>query len=136
MSALYLADFCSEFGETKSIDLIPNGSNIPVTRENRLAYIYRVSHFRLTRQIRAQSTAFFEGLSSVLAPRWLRMFDQRELQILLGGADAPVDVADLRANTLYGGAGYGDDEPTIVMFWKVWLLVLRINAFPVLTEFF
>lgn len=62
----------TEFGVTKTIDLIPNGSNVPVTRENRLQYIYLVSHYRLTKQIKAQSMAFFEGLSDLIDPRWLQ----------------------------------------------------------------
>ena len=61
-----------EFGVTKSVDLIPNGSNIPVTRENRLQYIYLVAHYRLTKQIKKQSAAFFEGLSEMIDPKWLR----------------------------------------------------------------
>lgn len=61
----------SEFGQTKSINLIPNGSNIAVTRENRLRYIYLVANYRLTRQIKRQSDAFFEGLSDIIDPKWL-----------------------------------------------------------------
>ena len=46
------------------------------------------------------------------------MFNQQELQILLGGVNAPVDLQDLRNHTLYGGL-YGDGESTIEAFWKV-----------------
>jgi len=46
------------------------------------------------------------------------MFDQQEIQILLGGVNAPIDVDELRAHTNYGGL-YNDKEPTIVAFWKV-----------------
>ncbi|TFY75116.1 hypothetical protein EWM64_g8895 [Hericium alpestre] len=113
-----LAHLFVEFGVSKTVDLCPNGSNIPVTRENRLAYIYRMSHYRLTKQIRLQSQAFFEGLSEMIDPKWLRMFNQQELQILLGGVNAPIDVEDLRANTVYGGL-YDNDHPTIVAFWNV-----------------
>jgi ubiquitin-protein ligase E3 C len=108
----------SEFGDVRTIDLLPDGANIPVTRENRLQYIYLIAHFRLTRQIRAQSAAFFEGLSEVVDPRWLRMFNQQELQILLGGVDAPVDIEDLHANTTYGGL-YDTENMTIMTFWRV-----------------
>jgi len=62
----------TEFGVTKTIDLIPHGSNIAVTKENRLKYIYLVSHYRLTKQIKRQSDAFFEGLSEMIDPKWLR----------------------------------------------------------------
>jgi ubiquitin-protein ligase E3 C len=107
-----------EFGVAKAVDLIPDGSNVPVTRENRLQYIYLTSHYRLSKQIKLQSEAFFEGLSDMIDPKWLRMFNQQELQILLGGVNAPVDVQDLRAHTQYGGL-YDNDEPTIQTFWKV-----------------
>jgi ubiquitin-protein ligase E3 C len=100
------------------VDLKPNGSNIPVTRENRLEYIMLVAHFRLTRQIRRQADAFFDGLAEIIDPRWLRMFNQQELQVLLGGTDAPVDVEDLRQNASYGGL-YDDHQPTIELFWQV-----------------
>lgn len=46
------------------------------------------------------------------------MFNQQELQILLGGVDSPIDVEDLRANTQYGGL-YDDHHLTIQLFWEV-----------------
>lgn len=47
-----------------------------------------------------------------------RMFNQQELQVLLGGVNTPIDVDDLRSHTNYGGL-YDDNEPTIVAFWNV-----------------
>ncbi len=46
------------------------------------------------------------------------MFNQQELQILIGGVNAPIDLDDLRENTLYGGL-YDENEETIQLFWKV-----------------
>ncbi|KAG1769909.1 hypothetical protein EV702DRAFT_1189003 [Suillus placidus] len=45
----------------------------------------------------------------MIDPKWLRMFNQQELQILLGGVNAPVDVQDLRAHTQYGGLSVLED---------------------------
>jgi ubiquitin-protein ligase E3 C len=61
-----------DFGVAKSVDLIPDGSNIPVTRENRLKYICYVSSYKLSRQIKKQCDAFFDGLSEMIDPKWLR----------------------------------------------------------------
>jgi ubiquitin-protein ligase E3 C len=51
------------------------------------------------------------------------MFNQAELQTLVGGDACEIDVADLRRNTLYSGVyAIGDDKqehPTIQMFWQV-----------------
>ena len=46
------------------------------------------------------------------------MFNQQELQILIGGVNAPVDLEDLRRNTNYGGL-YSDENPVIGAFWRV-----------------
>ena len=62
----------TEFGSANTLDLIPGGSNIAVTRENRLQYIHLISHYRLSKQIKYQSEAFFEGLSEMIDPKWLR----------------------------------------------------------------
>ncbi|KAH8832744.1 HECT-domain-containing protein [Flagelloscypha sp. PMI_526] len=107
-----------ELGVTKTVDLIRNGSNTPVTKENRLQYIHLVSHYKLTKQIKRQTDAFFDGLSEIIDPKWLRMFNQQEVQVLLGGVNAPVDIDDLRNNTVYGGL-YDDQHETIVAFWNV-----------------
>jgi len=51
------------------------------------------------------------------------MFNQSELQTLVGGGDSPIDVADLRRNTVYGGIyaiGHdGNEHPVVQTFWKV-----------------
>ncbi|KAI9436530.1 hypothetical protein BJY52DRAFT_1230438 [Lactarius psammicola] len=97
-----------EFGVARTIDLKLNGSNIPVTRDNKLEYILRVSHYRLTKQIKQQSDAF---------SKVYRMFNQQELQVLFSGMNTPIDIEDLRRNTNYYGL-YSNEEPTIRAFWK------------------
>lgn len=69
--------FDIEFGVAKTIDLIHDGSNVPITRENRLQYIYLVSHYKLSKQIKLQSEAFFEGLSEMIDPKWLRYVSEK-----------------------------------------------------------
>ncbi|KAF8531258.1 hypothetical protein JB92DRAFT_2852681 [Gautieria morchelliformis] len=107
-----------DLGVSRVVNLVPKGDQISVTKENRLQYIYLVSHYRLSRQIKLQSEAFFDGLSDIIDPKWLRMFNQQEVQILVGGVNAPIDLDDLRENCNYGGL-YDDNEDTIRMFWKV-----------------
>ncbi|KAI8050799.1 HECT-domain-containing protein [Syncephalis plumigaleata] len=98
--------------------LVPNGANIPVNSDNRLNYVYLVANYRLNVQIERQSRAFLRGLSHLIELRWLRLFDTLELQGLIGGAYKPIDVEDLRHNTVYGG-DYHDKHPIIQRFWRV-----------------
>lgn len=113
----HLAIF-SDFGVTRTIELLPNGSNVAVTNENRISYIYRVSDYRLNKQIEKQCSAFFSGLSDLIDPKWLRMFNQVELALLVGGAETAIDVDDLRHNTVYS-RGYDESHPSVQYFWKV-----------------
>ena len=47
-----------------------------------------------------------------------RMFNQQEVQILIGGVNSPIDLGDLRLHTNYGGL-YVDTHPVVVAFWNV-----------------
>ncbi|XP_058458874.1 ubiquitin-protein ligase E3C [Malaya genurostris] len=109
---------CDELGETRIEELKPNGSNIMVTTSNRLEYIQLMADFKLNRQIRSQCLAFRQGLANVLPIEWLYMFSNKELQVLISGAEIPVDVHDLRQNTRYGG-DFTIEHNTIQLFWKV-----------------
>ncbi|KAG8741598.1 hypothetical protein FRC10_002671 [Ceratobasidium sp. 414] len=106
------------FGQLVVTNLTPNGADRPVTAENRYAYILMVAHHRLKAQIRKQSDAFMEGLADIIDPKWLRMFNQKELQMLIGGTPDPIDLDDLRENVVYGGL-YDESHEVIRMFWKV-----------------
>ncbi|XP_015926212.1 ubiquitin-protein ligase E3C [Parasteatoda tepidariorum] len=108
----------SEFGENEVVELKPGGANIPVTESNRINYIHLMADFKLNRQIKAQCQAFKEGLANVIDIEWLYMFDPNELQILISGAQTPIDIEDLKNHTTYAG-GYSDTHPVICAFWKV-----------------
>ena len=53
--------------------------------------------------------------ADIIDPRWIRMFDPRELQTLVGGLDTEIDLTDLRNNTVV----HGLSEATERAFWSV-----------------
>lgn len=120
-----VSDMFDVDGRTVSLttDLIPGGSHELVTNRNRLKYIDRIVRYRLQEQPRLITNAFLKGLGQIISPMWLAMFNQKELQKLVGGDNQELDIADLRRHTQYGGLYViGDDgleHPTIAMFWKV-----------------
>jgi hypothetical protein len=63
-----------EFGVARSIDLIPGGSDIAVTADNRQEYIQLVCKYKLDKQIAAQSRAFFHGLSDLIDSKCMSTF--------------------------------------------------------------
>lgn len=121
-----IEDAVSSPGEpvrTITRDLLPNGSKLPVTTENRIYYISLVTSHRLQMQPFHQTQAFLRGLGSIIKPTWLSMFNQSELQTLIGGDSSQLDIDDLRRNTQYGGVyQIGDDgleHTSIQYFWQV-----------------
>ncbi|CAB0034239.1 unnamed protein product [Trichogramma brassicae] len=107
-----------ELGERRVDELKPGGANITVTNHNRIEYIHLMADYKLNKQIRAQCNAFKQGIGNVVPLDWLQMFNNKELQVLISGAQIPVDVKDLKQHTNYTG-GYAPDHPTIIIFWKV-----------------
>lgn len=108
---------------SKTRELIQNGANTPVTNANRLLYIDRFVRYRLQHHPKVVTDAFLKGLGQMIEPMWLAMFNQKELQWLIGGDDSELDLIDLRRNTDLGGIYQrGDDpqdHPTIELFWAV-----------------
>ena len=100
------------------INLVPGGSSKAVTAENVAEYIHRVSDFRLNFQMKASSAAFWQGFYELVAPDWVSMFNEEEVQMLISGGAEGVDIADMQAHVNYAG-GYHDAHPVIVEFWKV-----------------
>ncbi|KAL1497278.1 hypothetical protein ABEB36_008270 [Hypothenemus hampei] len=108
----------NDLGETKVMELKPNGRNISVTNENRLEYIQRLADLKLNSQLRKQCAAFREGLNSVVPILWLKLFNHKELQVIIGGDTQEIDLNDLRAHTTYSG-DFTPEHPTILLFWKI-----------------
>lgn len=109
--------------KTITRNLMPGGADISVNNENRFLYIAYVVRHRLQVQPYLQTQAFLRGLGEIIEPSWLSMFNQAELQTLIGGASAEIDVSDLRANTAYGGiyqiGDDGEEHATVQAFWRV-----------------
>ncbi|XP_044719178.1 HECT-domain (ubiquitin-transferase) domain-containing protein [Hirsutella rhossiliensis] len=109
--------------KTVTRKLISNGDQTPVNNDNRLLYVSYMARHRLVVQPSLQTTAFLRGLRAIIRPSWLSMFNQSELQRLVGGDSSEIDIADLRRNTVYSGlyeiGDDGEEHPTIKLFWKV-----------------
>lgn len=103
-----VADLCLTFtigedvaGESREIPLVRGGEDLEVTNQNRMQYIYMAADAHLNASIKRQADAFRRGLSDLIPAGWLAMFSEPELQVLISGSAGGIDVADLRANTVY-----------------------------------
>ncbi|XP_061194603.1 probable E3 ubiquitin-protein ligase HECTD2 isoform X2 [Saccostrea echinata] len=106
----------TEFGLVKTIDLKPNGSNIPVTTENRKEYVHLYVDWILNKSVYHQFQAFYHGFHSVCASNALIMLRPQEVEMLVCG-NPILDMNELRKVTTYDG--YSPQDQVVKNFWEV-----------------
>jgi E3 ubiquitin-protein ligase NEDD4 len=73
------------YGESVTADLKPGGSNIPVTESNKKEYVNSVVQYKIANCVEVQFDAMMEGLMELVPLDLLNVFDERELELLIGG---------------------------------------------------
>lgn len=130
--------FCVEsdsFGERRTHELKPNGSDIAVTEENKREYVNLYVNWRFLRGIEAQflslskvsvvarlvnSLVFialiFQGFYELVPQHLLRPFDEKELELIIGGL-GKIDVDDWKKHTKLKHCS--PDSNIVKWFWRV-----------------
>ncbi|KAF9905450.1 hypothetical protein BX616_001008, partial [Lobosporangium transversale] len=103
------------FGEIVTIDLKENGRNIPVTEENKKEYVELMTEWRISRRVEEQFKAFAEGFHQLIPQELVTVFDERELELLMGGI-SEIDCDDWKKHTDY--RGYTEQDEVVQWFWK------------------
>ncbi|CAG8528464.1 8493_t:CDS:10 [Paraglomus occultum] len=103
------------FGEVVTVDLKPDGRNIPVTEDNKKEYVELINEWRISKRVEEQFKAFLEGFNQLIPQDLISVFDERELELLIGGI-AEIDVDDWKKHTDY--RGYTESDEVIQWFWK------------------
>ncbi|EGG09709.1 uncharacterized protein MELLADRAFT_42401 [Melampsora larici-populina 98AG31] len=104
-----------KFGEVVTIDLKEDGRNIPVTEENKKEYIDLITQWRIEKRVVDQFKAFLTGFNELIPQDLINVFDERELELLIGGM-SDIDVDDWIKHTDY--RGYQQDDQVIKWFWQ------------------
>ena len=73
------------FGEMVTIDLKPGGAEVAVTEENKKEYVDLVVEYRISKRVKDQFDAFMSGFSELIPQDLINVFDERELELLIGG---------------------------------------------------
>lgn len=105
-------------GSDKEVELMRGGSQVPVTNENKIRYIYYLTHYYLNARTREQTKAFLTGMSEIIPLPILQIFTTKELQTMISGEDAEINISDLEDNCKYSG-GFGPQDPYIKQFWQI-----------------
>jgi len=75
-----------------------------------------ITEWRISKRVEEQFNAFITGFNELIPPDLVNVFDERELELLIGGI-ADIDVEDWKKHTDY--RGYTENDEVIVNFWKV-----------------
>ncbi|KAL2841119.1 hypothetical protein BJX68DRAFT_246034 [Aspergillus pseudodeflectus] len=105
-----------KFGERRTIELKPGGEDIPVTNENKHEYVELVTEWKIVKRVEEQFNAFMSGFNELIPADLVNVFDERELELLIGGI-ADIDVDDWKKHTDY--RGYQEQDEVIQNFWKI-----------------
>ncbi|TDZ35874.1 E3 ubiquitin-protein ligase RSP5 [Colletotrichum sidae] len=103
------------FGVMTVEDLIPGGRDIDVTNENKKEYVDLMVKWRIEKRIAEQFQAFKDGFQELIPQDLINVFDERELELLIGGI-AEIDVDDWKKHTDY--RGYTESDEVIQFFWQ------------------
>lgn len=104
-----------KFGEIVEVDLKPDGRNIEVTEENKHEYVEFICEWKIYRRIEEQFKAFIDGFNELIPRELVNVFDERELELLIGGL-SEIDVEDWKKHTDY--RGYQESDQVIQWFWQ------------------
>jgi len=99
-----VADLCCSFvvstSDGREVPLLPGGDHMSVTNDNRFRYIYLLADYKLNAELNAGSSAFRAGFHKLIDERWIRIFDEDELQQVISGTQrCNIDVDDLQKHT-------------------------------------
>lgn len=104
-----------QFGVIVTVDLKPGGRDIPVTNENKHEYVALVTEWKISKRVEEQFKNFLIGFNELIPQELVNVFDERELELLIGGI-AEIDVDDWKKHTDY--RGYSENDEVIQWFWK------------------
>lgn len=103
------------YGEKVTIDLIANGNELDVDNENKAKFVELKTEWIISKPVEQQFRSFMEGFNELIPQELVQVFDERELELLIGGL-AEIDVEDWKKNTDY--RGYQESDQVIQWFWQ------------------
>ncbi|XP_049854863.1 E3 ubiquitin-protein ligase SMURF2 isoform X2 [Schistocerca gregaria] len=106
----------NSFGVLKVHELKPGGKDINVTEENKREYVKLYVNYRFMRGIEQQFLALQKGFTELIPNNLLRAFDERELELIIGGLGS-IDITDWRNHTRLKHCT--PETPVVKWFWQI-----------------
>ena len=104
-----------ENGKINTVDLIVDGSNIQVTKEN-LDFYYQKKIEYIMNKDKLLINQIKKGLFTYIPEQLIKIFNSNEFDLILNGTPF-IDVSDWIENTAY--EGYQPTDTIIINFWNI-----------------
>ncbi|CBQ68081.1 probable ubiquitin-protein ligase [Sporisorium reilianum SRZ2] len=104
-----------KFGEMVTVELKPGGEEVEVTDENKKDYVDLMTEWRISKRVEEQFKAFISGFTELIPQDLINVFDERELELLIGGM-SEIDVDDWKKFTDY--RGFTEQDQVVQWFWQ------------------
>jgi len=123
VESTFCRDFVADvdkYGHIVQIPLCHNGEKKPVTNANRREFVDLYVRYLLDTAVTRQFEPFKRGFFTVCGGNALSLFRPEEIELLIRGSDEALDIASLRAVSIYNDWGSGnpqDTEPVLQWFW-------------------
>jgi E3 ubiquitin-protein ligase NEDD4 len=66
-------------------ELTPGGADVVVNEDNKTDYVNAVAEYYISKRVKKQFDAFMCGFNELIPEEFCSLFDERELQLLIGG---------------------------------------------------
>ncbi|XP_069685211.1 E3 ubiquitin-protein ligase SMURF2 [Periplaneta americana] len=106
----------NSFGVLRVHELKPGGRDVLVTEENKKEYVKLYVNYRFMRGIEQQFLALQKGFTELIPAQLLRPFDERELELVIGGLGS-IDINDWRNYTRLKHCT--PETPVVRWFWQI-----------------
>lgn len=109
------------YGTIAQVPLCAGGETINVTNANRKEYVDLYVRYVLETAVARQFEPFKRGFYTVCGGNALSLFRPEEIELLVRGSDAPLDIKSLRAAAEYDNWGSKNPDgtvPVIGWFWE------------------
>ncbi|KAI8912878.1 hypothetical protein BC831DRAFT_490731 [Entophlyctis helioformis] len=107
------------YGQVRTLPLVANGADIPVTNANRVEYVQLYVQHYTDEFIRRPFRAFRAGFHKVVGGEALKLCRPDELELLICGTMmTDLDFGELQRAAEYDD-GYSPDHPVMVWFWDI-----------------
>ncbi|MCL4136233.1 UNVERIFIED_CONTAM: hypothetical protein GTU68_064922 [Idotea baltica] len=104
------------FGDVQLKELKKGGSDLAVTEANKRDYVRLYVLHRFMQGIERQFAALQKGFTEVIPQTLLLPFDERELELVIGGL-GKIDLLDWKANTRLKHCN--PETPVVGWFWRI-----------------